>query len=162
MNPTPPSGRKTPMPLETRSRTRQAVETAGWSIAAYLGVLAAVIALAGVGALVWWLGVATSSIRGNGNVTRDQNTAANREHWSATFNNEYQQITADQANLATLKQAADTPGATQQDRTNYLGAQLNCRQDVATYNTDAASALGHPWIPANLPNTLDSTTYCGK
>ena len=148
------------MPTEPRNRTQEAASIAGRSIGAYLLLLLGVTALAGIGALIWWLGVSTSGIRGAGNVQRDQNNAANREHWSATFNAEYQQAQADADNLAVLKTAADAPGATAQDRTNYLGAQLNCRQDVATYNTDAASVLGRPWIPADLPTVIDATTYC--
>lgn len=115
-----------------------------------------------IAALLWWLGVFTSGVKGAGDVHRDQQRAGNREHWSATFNAEYQQIAADRDNLTILKRAATGAGATQQDRTNYTGAQLNCRQDVAQYNADAASTLGSPWIPTDLPSQIDATTYCGS
>jgi uncharacterized protein HemX len=145
--------------MKTRARTT--ATASGLTIGGYIAILLAVAALAGIGGFAWWLTVATSGARGTGNVQRDQNSASNREHWSATFNAEYQQITADQSNLTVLKTALDG-GGTEQDRTNYLGAQLNCRQDVAKYNADAVSTLGSPWIPDGLPTSINANTYCGS
>lgn len=142
--------------------TREAAATAGRGIGYYLLILLGVVGAFGIVALVWWLSVAASGTAGSGNVTRDQNSAANRERWSATYNNDMQQVQADQTNLAVLKAAATGPGATQQDRQDYLGLQLNCRTDVATYNTDAANVLGAQWLPAGFPSSLDSSDYCGK
>jgi hypothetical protein len=116
----------------------------------------------GIAALLWWLGVFTSGVKGAGDVHRDQNDAKNREHWSQTFNSEFEQIKADQGVIAILKRQADASTATAQDRDNYTGAQNNCLQDVAQYNADAASTLGSPWMPAELPNPIDATTYCGS
>lgn len=145
-----------------RIRTRDVATAAKFGVVAYLGLIAAVIGIAGITALVWWLSVAGSGVHGAGDVVKDQNSAANREHWSATFNAEYQRIQADQADLATLRSSAAGPGSTQQDRMDYQGAQLNCRQDVAEYNADAASDLGRPWIPAGLPTSILASTYCGS
>lgn len=131
----------------------------GISVGTALLIVGTVIALLVI-SLLWAFGVFTAGIKGSGDVHRDQQNAKNREHWSATFNAEYQQVQADQDNLAVLKNAADGDGATQQDRTNYTGAQLNCRTDVAAYNADAASVLGSPWIPAGLPTQIDAATYC--
>lgn len=142
--------------------TRDAAATAGRGAGYYVLILLGVLAAFGVAALIWWLSVATSGTAGSGNVTRDQNNATNREHWSATYNNDMQQVIADQTNLATLHAASTGIGATQQDRQNYIGAQLICRTDVATYNTDAANVLGTQWIPAGLPTSINSTDYCGK
>lgn len=147
------------MSLPTRREMRDGTAWTGLS-AAWL--LLIVLLVAGITGILWALGVFTSGIRGAGNVQRDQNSAANREHWSATFNAEFQQIQADTANLATLKSAATAPGATVQDRTDYTGAQLNCRQDVAKYNADAANVLAAPWLPAGLPTTVTASTYCGS
>ncbi|MDJ0342196.1 hypothetical protein QMK19_03220 [Streptomyces sp. H10-C2] len=125
-------------------------------------LIATVLVVALVGALIWAIGVFSSDTAGTGNVHKDQQSAQNREHWSATYNGDYAQVKADQDNLTTLKSAAEGQDATQQDRTNYLGAQLNCRTDVATYNADAANVLGHQWIPDGLPSTLNAATYCGS
>lgn len=142
--------------------TRSAVNSAGRGTGYYLLALLGVLATFSIVALIWWLSVASSGTAGSGNVTRDQNSAKNREHWSATYNGDMQQVQADQTNLATLKAAATGTGATLQDRQDYLGAQLNCRTDVATYNTDAANVLGRQWLPAGFSPSLDSSDYCGK
>lgn len=133
----------------------------GFSLAA-VAITCSVLFVCGLAALLWWLGVFTSGIKGSGDVHRDQNDAQNREHWSQTFNSEFEQIQADQGVIATLKQQADAKTATAQDRDNLLGAKNNCLQDVAQYNADAASTLGAPWVPANLPDHIDSDTYCGS
>jgi hypothetical protein len=121
-----------------------------------------VLIVCGIAALLWWLGVFTSGVKGAGDVHRDQNDAKNREHWSQTFNSEFEQIKADQGVIAVLKHQADADTATAQDRDNYTGAQNNCLQDVAQYNADASSVLGAPWVPAELPTQIDSDTYCGS
>ncbi len=133
----------------------------GLSVGAVITTIV-VLFVCALAALLWWLGVFTSGIKGAGDVTRDQNNAKNREHWSQTFHSEFQQIQADQGVIAVLKRQADTTGATVQDRDNYTGAQNNCLQDVAQYNADATSVLGAPWIPAELPTRIDSDTYCGS
>lgn len=135
--------------------------TTGFSLAA-VAITCSVLFVCGLAAFLWWLGVFTSGIKGSGDVHRDQNDAKNREHWSQTFNAEFQQIQADQGVIAVLKRQADAAGATTQDRDNYTGAQNNCLQDVAQYNADAASTLGSPWVPAELPARIDSDTYCGS
>jgi hypothetical protein len=113
-------------------------------------------------ALIWWLGVFSSGTAGAGNLTRDQNSSQNREYWSAKYNTDWQNLQADQSNLIGLREYANTPGATQQDRMNLEGAQLNCRQDTATYNADTANVLGRQWLPSNLPTSVTATTYCGS
>lgn len=122
----------------------------------------AVVAIGGLSIGLWAFGVFTSDAKGVGDVYRHQQGAGNREHWSATFNGEFQQINADRDNLIVLKAAAAGTGATRQDRTDYTGAQLNCRTDVAQYNADASGVLGSPWIPSGLPAQITADTYCGS
>ena len=132
----------------------------GFSLSA-VAVTLTVLFVCGLAALLWWLGVFTSGIKG-GDVHRDQNDAKNREHWSATFNSEFEQIQADQEIVSSLMRTAQAKGASVQDRDNYSGAQNNCRQDVAQYNADASSTLGQPWVPTGLPDHIDADTYCGS
>ena len=134
----------------------------GGGISAIAATAGAIVFLALVALFVWWLGVFSSNTVGSGNVTKAQNSAANREYWSAKYNTDLQNLAADQANLVGLRQYATGTGATEQDRMNYLGAQLNCRQDAATYNTDAANILGHQWLPSGMPTQVTATTYCGS
>ena len=143
--------------------TRRDVGDAATGIGAGTAITIAVIVIALlIASLLWAFGVFTSGVKGSGDVRRDQNNATNREHWSATFNSEFQQIQADQGVIATLKHQADAKNATAQDQANYLGAKNNCLQDVAQYNADASSTLGSPWVPEGLPAHIDSDTYCGS
>jgi hypothetical protein len=147
------------MTLPTRRDIRDATTWtglgAGW-------ILLASLLIAGIVGVLWWLGVLTAGARGAGQVHKDQQSAANREHWIATYNAEYQQLQADQANLGVLKQAATAAGATQQDRIDYQGARLNCRQDAAQYNADTQNLLGAQWLPEGLPATVNADTLCGS
>jgi hypothetical protein len=134
----------------------------GGGISAIAATAGAIVFLALVALFVWWLGVFSSSTVGAGNVTRDQNSSQNREYWAAKYAADYQQVQADQTNLIGLTAYAKSPQATQQDRMNLEGAQQNCAQDVAAYNTDTASLLGRQWLPTGLPTTITATTYCGS
>ena len=134
----------------------------GGGISAVAVVAGTIAAVAAISFGVWWFGVRTSATIGSGNVTKDQNSSGNREYWSGRYNTDFQNLTADQDNLIGLHEYATAPGATQQDRQNYEGAQLNCRQDAATYNADVANLLGHQWLPAGLPTSVTASTYCGS
>lgn len=143
-------------------RTRNALDTATAGGISALGIAAIAAALVGIGLGVWAFTVWFSGTKGAGDLHKDQQSAQNREYWSAKFQDDMTTIQADQTNLATLRDAATSPGATQQDRTNYLGVQLNCRQDVAAYNADAGNVLATQRIPAGFPTSIDPTDYCGK
>jgi hypothetical protein len=147
------------MTLPTRREIR---DGAAWTGLGAAWLFLVVILLAIVAAVLWWLGVFTAGVHGDGQVRLDQQSATNREHWSATYNGEYQQLQADQQNLTVLKAVVTGPAATQQDRLNYQGAQLNCRQDAARYNADAQNLLGAQWLPAGLPTTVNADTLCGS
>lgn len=121
-----------------------------------------ILVVGGLMALLWGIGIFTSGVKGTGDVHRHQQDARNREHWSATFNSEFELIRSDQGNLTVLQEAATRRNATKQDQMNYGGAKVNCLSDVAAYNADAASILGHPWIPQELPAQINPSTYCGE
>ena len=142
----------------TDTRKKVGIAVGGFSIGV-VGLVLITFVIAGIGALIWWLGVQSSGTAGAGNVTKDRNSSQNIEHWSATFNGEYQNIQADVANLATLKAAETAPGATQQDRVNYTGAQTVCNQDVAQYNANTLNTLAV--VPAGLPTNVPIST-CGE
>jgi hypothetical protein len=147
------------MPLPTRRDIR---DGAAWTSLAGAWILFAALLIAAICGALWWAGVFTAAARGNGQVHKDQQRAGNREQWIATYNAEFQQLQADQQNLAVLKAATTGSGATQQDRIDYTGAQLNCRTDAAKYNADTQNLLGAPWLPASLPTTVNADQYCGS
>ena len=142
----------------TDARKRVGIAVGGITLGA-VGITLIVLFVAALGALIWWLGVQTSGTAGAGNVTKDRNSSQNIEHWSTTFNGEYQKIQGDVASLGTLKAAETAPGATQQDRINYTGAVTVCQQDVAEYNADTQNTLAV--VPAGLPSSIHLTT-CGE
>jgi hypothetical protein len=147
------------MTIPTRRDIR---DTTIWTSLGAAWIFFVVVLISIIIGVLWWLGVFTAGIHGDAQVHLDQQDAKDREHWSATYNAEDQQLQADQQNLAVLKAAANSPAATQQDRINYQGAQLNCRQDTARYNADTQNLLGAQWLPTNLPTTVNADQYCGS
>ena len=143
------------MALISRRDAQEAAEGTGL---AFIAVVVGGLFICVVGAIFWWLSVATSGAKGTGDLTRQRNSAGNRAHWSAVFNNAYQQIQADQAMVTAAHQAASAPGATKQDQINLTGLIQNCLTDVATYNGDTQNTLAV--VPAGLPASIDQTV-CG-
>lgn len=141
----------------SENRKRVVVAVGGLSLGV-VGIVLLTFVVAGIGALIWWLGVASSSTSGAGDLTRQRNSAQNIAQWSTMFNGEYQRIQGDVANLATLKAAETAPEATEQDRIDYTGAQTVCQQDVAAYDADTKNVLAV--VPAGLPTAVPLTT-CG-
>lgn len=143
------------MSVITRREARDAAEGAG------LAFIAAVVAIILIGALtvgLWAFGVFTSGVKGNGDLQKQRNSAANRAHWSATFNSLDQQIAADQQMIANDKSVVAGPGATRQDQINLQGVTQNCLNDVAQYNGNVGNTLAV--LPAGLPTNIP-TTVCG-
>jgi hypothetical protein len=122
--------------------------------------LLASLGLIVVGVGIWALTVAWSGVGGSGQVHKDQNSSNNREHWSATYNTDFNNLQADKSNIGVLQTAATATGATKQDQMNLDGAVMNCATDVATYNADAQNVLGNQWIPVGLPTSVNVADYC--
>jgi hypothetical protein len=136
-----------------RGPRRFALGWMGWTVIAVLFFVALFSAL-------WWGGVFASGAVGSGQLHKDQQSASNREQWSATYNGDMNNLLADRDNIDVLKQTVHSPGATAKDLTDLQGAQLNCNQDIAKYNQDAANVLGAQWLPAGFPAQVNSVTYC--
>lgn len=103
-------------------------------------------------------GAKTSGTRGTLDIQRERGTAANREHWSAVFTSDYQQIQADQQGIKTLAAVAAGAHATSLDATNLTGAELNCQQDVAKYNGEFQNILAIQ--PDGYPSSINATQVC--
>lgn len=114
----------------------------------------------GLAAGIWWLTWLLSGPAGATGVHRDQNNSKNREHWSATYYTDWNNLQADNTRIKALFDASNAPGATEQDKMNLTGAVLNCTSDVATYNADAHNVLGEPSLPAGLPASVNVADYC--
>lgn len=153
------------MPLN-RDGYRQGVSDANYaarrsapSVLVWTFVVIAVVAAIGIG--VWYFTVATSGVKGQGDATKQTNSAANRLQAQARYAQLYEGIQAADKNITTLAKAA-AANPTQVNQTNLTGAQNVCQQDVAAYNSMATNALTSPWIPPALPARVgdDPATDC--
>jgi hypothetical protein len=145
------------MGVITRKEAKEGVQIFGLG---WLAVTACVVAVMAIGGIVWFITVGTAGVRGDGNVHKDQQDAKNREYWSAKFNGLYNQVTADKANIDTLRETAQGKDADKQDQINYTGAKQACQIDVAEYNGNTGDVLGKLWIPDGLPVMITAATYC--
>lgn len=125
-------------------------------------VIASIVVIGLISAGLWAFGVFTSDAKGTGDVIKDQNKASTREYWIGKYNSDYQKLTADKANIATLGKAANAKGASAQDKQDYQGAQLVCNQDVQDYNGATQDLLGRKWLPESLPASVNVADYCGS
>lgn len=108
---------------------------------------------------LWAFGVFGAGIKGTGDVRQDRGSAANREHWSATFTGLYGQLQADQQNIQIAAAATKAPGADKQDAVNLEGVQQNCATDVGQWNSDLDNALAV--VPDGYPQQhLDPASVC--
>jgi hypothetical protein len=133
--------------------------SAGWRAAVW--VLAIVLFVGAISVGIWWFQVSTSDVKGAGDATRQQNSAANRLQAQAKYAQLYQGILAADRNIDTLAAAAATD-PTQVNKTNLVGAQNVCQQAVADYNAMAVNALTAQWRPVELPARVgdDPSTDC--
>ncbi len=125
----------------------------------WLLVIIAVFAAIGVGA--WVFKVATSDVKGAGDATRQNNSAANRLQAQAKYAQLHEGIRAADKNITTLAQVVATD-PTVVNKTNLTGAQNVCQQNVAEYNAMAVNVLTRDWIPVELPARVgdDQATDC--
>jgi len=123
------------------------------------GCLTAFLLFAVLPLSLWAFGVFSSGIKGTGGVRQYRGSAANREHWSATFTGLYGQLQADQQNIQIAAAATKAPGADKQDAVNLEGVQQNCATDVGQWNSDLDNALAV--VPDSYPQQhLDPASVC--
>lgn len=130
-----------------------AARRGGLSAIAWLLVAVAVIAV--IGAAVWGVKVATSDVRGAGDVQRQVNSANNRIAAQEHFQALYGEIKAyDQQ----LDQAAADKKANPGDRyfaINYSGLVKQCIDARNQYNADANKITQAKWLDPALPQQID-------
>lgn len=149
-----------------RDQLRQDVRDANYaarrtvpSALIWIGVIIAVFVVIGVA--TWYFKVATSGVKGAGDATRQNNSAANRLQAQAKYAQLHEGVLAADRNIDILAAAAkDDPS--QVNKTNLLGAQNVCTSNVGEYNAMALNALTQQWIPAELPARVgdDPATDC--
>lgn len=122
-----------------------------------------VIIAAGVviGAGLWALNVATSSVRGAGDGVVERNSADNWLEAQARFEENYADY---ESTLVRIDVAYAAHVAAPDDKTlqqTYLGTVSYCTTLVADYNADARNFLREDFRASDLPASLDAST-CTK
>lgn len=117
-------------------------------------VLIAVALVVAIGGALWFLNVATSAPRGQGDALATKNSAANWTAAQARFEDEYADVIAtDRKITATAGDAKDkgTRGDT------YRGLVSYCLSAVGEYNADARKYLARDFRAADLPQQIDTS-----
>lgn len=132
-----------------------AARRGGLSVLAWILIVIAVAAA--IGAAIWGIKVATSGVKGAGDVKRQTNSGTNRISAQEHFEALYGQIKAyDQQ----LDQAAADKKANPGDRffaTNYSGLVKQCIDARTQYNADANKVTQADWLSSDLPHQIDAT-----
>lgn len=122
----------------------------------------------------WGIHVATSGVRGTGEVIVRENDADNRIGAQAFFENAYANIQATDTKINTAAQAladfeltprpvGDNVAATRYDqqlqqlRNELRGLQSNCQDTIASYNAEARKTIRNDWRSADLPYEIDQS-----
>lgn len=124
-------------------------------------VLALIVVGLVIGAGLWWLNVATSEVRGQGDGVIQRNSAENWIDAQARFEENYAEY---ESTLVRLDVAYAAHAATPDDKTlqqTYLGTVGYCTTLVADYNADARNFLREDFRASDLPASLDAST-CTK
>ena len=127
-----------------------------------------------VPAVSWGVWVATSSIRGSGDIVARENSADNRISAQAFFEDTYEAIQKfdkqiDDAQRAYDDYIATTPVPSNTDvvavqlytqrvngyQTTIVGLQQQCRNSVAAYNAEARKTIRDDWRSEDLPYQID-------
>lgn len=145
------------MSVITRREAKDAAEgvSLGFIAVIVIGLLACVI-----GAIFWWLSVATSGVKGRGDVIKQNNDANNRIAAQAEFNRLWGDIQSYNANIAASAAAlAKNPGDDYQQSVLTAEQQI-CRSAVQQYNADILNVTMKDWRPAEDPASIDPITEC--
>lgn len=124
-------------------------------------VLALIVVGLVIGAGLWWLNVATSEVRGQGDGVVQRNNAENWLDAQARFEENYAEY---ESTLVRLDVAYAAHVAAPDDKTlqqTYLGTVGYCTSLVADYNADARNFLREDFRAFDLPASIDAST-CTK
>lgn len=128
-------------------------------------------------AILWGFGVVSAPWKGKGDAYREKESAQNWINAQRTFHQQFNDVQAYQAKIASAKTQLDDftkvhpnvgngtpfdPLLQQQSnlQTTVTGLQQSCQNTVADYNTNAQSYLTQDWRDAGLPEQLD-LSMCG-
>jgi len=113
-------------------------------------IVAFVLALSGG---IWWLKVATSGVKGRGDVIRQNNDANNRIFSQQHFEDLYAAVVSEDQQLDIFAGKTDDYSTS-----TFAGIQAECIRDRAQYNADANKVLLKDWQTPDLPHQIDPTS----
>ncbi len=144
-------------------------------IKAWIWVLIAAVIILPM--LVWGISVATSGVRGSGDIVQQRNDADNRISAQAFFEDTYATIKAQDLKLTEAQADLDefiatTPQPSSSDlvqvqlytqqlkakQTTVTGLQQICQDAVGSYNAEARKTIRGDWRSEDLPYQIDATS----
>jgi hypothetical protein len=147
----------------------------GWLVAKwYIAILVFVLVVGGGTSIgLWYFGVATSNIKGQGEAQKIKNSALNRTQAQAQFHADFEsvhrfdlQLTDAQVQIDQFKKDhPDVGNGTPYDplaeqlnnlETTYTGIQQQCRRVVAQYDANAETYTLRDFRDADLPSRVDN------
>ena len=120
-----------------------------WALIAF--VLSAII---GVG--IWVFSVATSDVKGRGDVVKINNSAPNRIAAQERFETLWGEIKTADGNIDTAWENLQADKTNPTLLTNYTGVQNHCRGLVNEYNALARKVTKGDWRSPDLPYEIDA------
>lgn len=125
-----------------------------------IGIALIVVFVLALSGGVWWLKVASSGVKGKGDVTIQNNSSTNRIDSQAYFEDLYGDIQGYGPKLAQAAKDVKTHPGDDFYATNYTGLYNTCVQAVTDYNAASGKTLFRDWKAADLPETIDVATAC--
>jgi hypothetical protein len=126
---------------------------AGWRIAVTVVAIVVFLGLLGVG--IWAFKVATSDIKGQGDVVIKTNSAENRIYAQQKFEDRYQDILASDRKLDQADADIKADPTDRDARVRYSGLVNYCNDVVGKYNADARKITAAPFRADDLPYQID-------
>ena len=132
--------------------------TAKWTVRAWL-IVVLVIALGGLtGAVIWYVKVGTSDVRGRGDAEVIKNEARNRIRAQEGFWVKYQGVVTADKNLTITAQQLKLRPDDLKLQTELVGQKMVCNDLVGQYNASAQKFTEREFRDAELPHQIDDTS----
>jgi hypothetical protein len=122
---------------------------AGWLL------LIAILVIGGVtSAVIWGIGVATSNIKGAGDLEKINNSAENRRNKQEQFEKLYAAVETNKGLVAQHKANVEANPNDQTAKQTFEGVKSLCINSVNKYNAEARKVTSMDWKAADLPESL--------
>lgn len=113
-----------------------------------------------IGGVTWAIKVATSEVKGAGDVQIITNDAQNRVNSQEWFHGQLAAVKAADAKLADAEAGLTAAVGTADEawaRTNFTGLRNRCLDMVQAYNAETKKVTRGKWLDSTLPYVIDDT-----